>query len=269
MKKASYHNHSTFSDGAQTPEEYLIAARMQGIDILGFADHFYRDCPTPLKTPDWALQPNEEEHYFNTLETLANETKDIEIRIGLEFDWLEDNAMLLAPMASDSRLDYAIGSIHFVENESIDLSAMFWKSKSQDEVNEIIRRYWKNIVKMVNSSLFDIVGHLDLYKKFNAKATCDLSREISDALDAIKAADMVVELNTSGWHKDCRECYPNETLLKACFQREIPVTVSADAHRAELASTHFSRAYDILARVGYKSLARFRQRERFFEPLTF
>ena len=268
MKTASYHNHTTFSDGAQTPEEYLVAARAQGIDILGFADHYYRDCPYPIVMPDWALKRQDEASYFNTLQTLASETKDVEIRIGLEFDWLDDNTQVIAPMVQDPRLDYTIRSIHYVGNKSIDLSAIYWRTKSQDEVNEIICRYWHNVARMAETSLFDIAGHLDLYKKFNAKATCDLSREISDALDAIKAANMVVELNTSGWHKDCRECYPTEALLQACFKREIPVTVSADAHRAELASTYFSCAYDILARVGYKSLARFRQRERFFEPLS-
>lgn len=268
MKKASYHNHSTFSDGAETPSAFLLEARTQGIDILGFADHYYRDAPTPSSIPDWALQPANEADYFETLQSLAQETKDIEIRIGLEFDWLDDNVAWLTPMAKDERLDYTIGSVHFVGRESIDLSAHYWRSKTQDEVNETTRTYWKLLTAMANSRLFDIAGHLDLYKKFNAHATCDLSLEIQDALDAIKAADMVVELNTSGWHKDCRECYPTEEILRACYVREIPVTVSADAHRAELASTHFNRAYDILARIGYKQLARFRHRERYFETLS-
>jgi histidinol-phosphatase (PHP family) len=265
--KASYHNHSTFSDGINTPAEMVVAAREQGLDILGFAEHFYRDCPTPSSIPDWALQPTDETSYFETVKRLAEENQDLEIRIGLEFDWLNDNLQYLLPMTQHPALDYTIGSVHFVGRESIDLSPSYWFKMSEDERNETIRQYWCTLTAMVSSHAFDIVGHLDLYKKFNARPTIDLSKEINDALDAIKAANMTVELNTAGWVKDCKECYPNETLLQACFKREIPVLVSADAHNAQRVAENFNRAYDILARVGYRQLAYYRYRERFFLPL--
>lgn len=266
--RASYHNHSTYSDGAHTPAEMVVAAREQGLQILGFAEHYYRDCPNPIETPDWALQPNQEEAYFVELATLAKDNTDLEIRTGLEFDWLEDNAALLLPMTRDPRLDYTIGSVHIVGNESIDLSRHYWEQKSEDERNEVIRHYWRSLTAMAESHLFDIAGHLDLYKKFNAHATCDLSREINDALDAIKSSDMVVELNTAGWVKDCKDCYPHESILQACFKREIPVLVSADAHTAQRVAENYNRAYDLLARIGYRQLAYFRQRERFFIPFN-
>lgn len=266
LLRASYHNHSTFSDGAHSPAEMVLAARQQGLQILGFAEHYYRDCPHPTTTPDWSLQPQAEATYFETLAALADTHSDLEIRTGLEFDWLNDNLPLLQPMASDPRLDYTIGSVHFVDNESIDLSPSYWQTKSEEATNAIIRRYWQTLRAMVESHTFDIVGHLDLYKKFNVRASCDLSREINDTLDAIKAADMVVELNTAGWVKACKDCYPEETLVHACFKREIPVLVSADAHNAQRVADQFNRAYDLLARVGYRQLAYFRQRERFFVP---
>lgn len=266
--RASYHNHSTYSDGAHTPAEMVVDARERGLHILGFAEHYYRDCPMPVETPNWALQPDQEDAYFSELATLAEENSDIEIRIGLEFDWLDNNKSLLTPMAHDSRLDYTIGSVHIVGNESIDLSRLYWEQKSEEERNDIIRRYWHALTAMAESNLFDIAGHLDLYKKFNIRPTCDLSHEINDALDAIKASDMVVELNTAGWVKDCKECYPHESILQACFKREIPVLISADAHTAQRVAENYNRAYDTLFRIGYRQLAYFRQRERFFLPFN-
>lgn len=265
--RASYHNHSTFSDGAHTPAEMVHVAREQGLHILGFSEHYYRDCSTPTTTPDWALQPNEEEAYFTEIAKLANTTNDLDIRIGLEFDWLENNRCWLEDIAHDSRLDYTIGSVHFVGAESIDLSRSYWERMSEDERNETIRRYWQTLTAMAESHLFDIAGHLDLYKKFNARPSCDLSYEINNALDAIKAADMVVELNTAGWVKDCHEAYPHVDILNACFKREIPVLVSADAHTAQRVAEGFNQAYDLLARIGYRQLAYFQKRERFFRPL--
>ena len=206
MRRASYHNHTRFSDGADSPADFLRQALPQGIDILGFSDHYYRRQADDRDVPDWALAPDAEEAYFDTLAALAAEAP-IEIRVGLEFDWLEGSAAWLAAPARDPRLDYAIGSVHFLGDQTLDTDR------------------------------------------------------------AVKAAGMVVELNTSGWAKDCRECYPSEAILRACFAREIPVTVSADAHRASLATANFPRAYDLLARVGYRALTRFRGRERLTEPL--
>lgn len=266
MKRASYHNHTVFSDGAETPEEFLRQALTQGVEILGFADHYYRNPEDSDPFPEWALKPHLETRYFEVLSELKAKAP-IEIRTGLEFDWLDGSAPWLAPMAQDPRLDYAIGSVHYVGTTCFDCSRTLWESLSQEEIDDLVRRYWVAVREMAESGLFDIVGHIDLIKKFGFYAASDVTPWVREALDAVKAADMVVELNTSGWRKDCQECYPSETILRACYCREIPVTVSADAHRARFACSNFSRAYDLLARVGYTELTRFRARERFFEPL--
>ena len=266
MTRASYHNHTVFSDGAETPADFLRQAVAQGIGILGFSDHYYREGPGAEAAPEWALQPRFDDVYFQNIAEVAA-SAPIEVRVGLEFDWLDGSAAWYAKSARDPRLDYAIGSVHFVGRQSIDTDRAFWGGLSADELNATHRRYWQAVRDMAESRLFDIAGPLGLCKKFAFYPTEDLTVPIRDALDAIKAADMVVELNTSGWAKDCRECYPSEAILRACFRREIPVTVSADAHRACFVCANFPRAYDLLARVGYRRLARFRGRERFFEPL--
>lgn len=269
MKRASYHNHTVFSDGADTPEDFLMQAVSQGVEILGFSEHYFRQgSAVAEKAPEWALQPRLEERYFEVVAELG-ERGLAEVRTGLEFDWLEGSAAWLAPMAKDPRLDYAIGSVHYIGHESFDCSRNYWQKLSQDEVNEAHQRYWVAVREMAESALFDIAGHIDLVKKFAFYSSEDVTPLIRDALDAIKAADMAVELNTSGWAKDCREAYPSEAILRACLHREIPVTVSADAHRARFVCANFARAYDLLARVGYKEVARFRGRERYLETIAF
>ena len=51
---------------------------------------------------------------------------------------------------------------------------------------------------LAESGLFDIAAHLDLAKKFGFFATTDLTDVLEPALDAIAAADLVVEVNTAG-----------------------------------------------------------------------
>ena len=165
-------------------------------------------------------------------------------------------------------MDYTIGSVHFVGKDSIDLTRFYWERLSRDEINHVTRRYWQTLCDMVNSQLFDIAGHLDLVKKFNFYPTEDMSDVISETLDAIADTHMTVELNTAGWRKDCKACYPTEAILRECFRRDIPVTLSSDAHQAHLVAADFDRGADILARVGYTHVAQFRKRERILVPLT-
>ena len=97
-----------------------------------------------------------------------------------------------------------------------------------------------------------IVAHIDLPKKFGFYANCDLRKEIGEALDAIAAASNkpVVELNTAGWHKPCADGYPTLEILRECRRREIPVTISADAHQSEHLLRDFDKAAARLAEAG-------------------
>ncbi len=91
--------------------------------------------------------------------------------------------------------------------------------------------------------------------------------EIDAALDAIADADLVVELNTAGWHKPIRDAYPDEGLLRRCHRRAIPVTLSADAHQPDHLLRDFDRGAERLRAAGYDRIARFRERERRFVEL--
>lgn len=268
MMYASYHNHTTFSDGADAPDAFLPYAHAAGVTRLGFADHYYKASPQATEAPDWAIQPNQLECYFNTIAELAQTHTDIEIVTGLEFDWLEGSAAWLKPIATDSRLDYTIGSVHFVGDDSIDLSRTYWERLTPDEINDVSRRYWQTLRDMASSHLFDIAGHLDLIKKFNFYPTVDLSNVIAEALDAIRDANMTVELNTAGLRKDCKAYYPTDAILRECFRREIPITISSDAHQAHLVAADFDRAADALTRIGYTSFAVFHNRERTLIPFA-
>ena len=90
---------------------------------------------------------------------------------------------------------------------------------------------------------------------------------IAEALDAIAAAGMVVELNTAGWLRPCADAYPSLEILQACRTRGIDVTLSSDAHHPDFLTKDFERGAERLREAGFERIARFRNRERWFEPL--
>ena len=226
-------------------------------------------CP-PLpagRIPRWAMPPALLDEYVRTVHAHRGRSAPV-VRLGLELDWFPGHGQAIAAVIDDIDFDYLIGSVHSVDGFRIDMSAEEWRPLSEAERNERHRLYWQAVRSMAESGLYDIAGHLDLPKKFGFRATADLSDVIGEALDAIAAAGMIVELNTAGWHKPAEECYPTLEILRWCRQRDIDVTLSADAHRPEHLLRDFARGAELLIDAGFERIARFAERRVTFDRIA-
>jgi histidinol-phosphatase (PHP family) len=261
---ATYHNHSRWSDGKCTLQELRSGAVRLGVEELGVSDHL---ALTPWgEHVAWSMPVEAVSAY--AVDVLGLHQLDgPRIRLGLEVDWFPGHEVAIGRVLRRFPLDYVIGSVHYVDRFCIDSHAEKWERLTEPERNEIHRGYWERIRSMAESGLFDIAAHLDLTKKFGFHPRCDLRALIASALDAIAESKMVVELNTAGWHKPCRDAYPSLDILHECRRRLIPVTISADAHQAEHLLRDFDRAANRLAAAGYGEVVRFAQRRRYSEPL--
>lgn len=266
---ATYHNHSTYSDGKHTPTELARAATVMGVHELGVSDHYV--LREDGRTVEWTMPPEALPAYIDELKRLRDSLEASggpAIRIGLEVDWFPDHAALLHRALDHEALDYIIGSVHDVGEMTIDGSPARWQSLTETQRNDVHRRYWQHMRDLAESGVFDIVAHIDLPKKFGYYATVNLSAEIGAALDVIAAQpNLVVEINTAGWHKSCADAYPSEDIVAGCFRRGIPMTISADAHQADHLLRDFDRAAQRLRAAGYIEIARFAGRDMRMEPI--
>jgi histidinol-phosphatase (PHP family) len=261
---ATFHNHSAWSDGTPSFAEIYGFAESAGVDILGLSDHL---CIYPDGTvPDYSLAPSQIAQYLADVLSFRDRG-NIEVRVGLEFDWFEGHKELLAPVVERIPLDYRIGAIHHVEMHQFDTDASFWGSKTAEEQDAIYIKYWKLVREMADSRLFDIAAHLDLPKKFGFYPNSDIGWVIDEAIGSIKDAGMVVELNTAGFRMPCNDGYPSLDILQRCHRRDIPVTLSSDGHIPEHILFEFGRGLAILKEAGFTSITRFRDGDRWFEPL--
>jgi len=259
----SLHNHTTWGDGKASPAEMMTAAATQGVDELGISDHLV--LRPDREIPSWSLRPDQLDAYVSDLVRLRSEEGPA-VRIGLEVDWFPAHPERIRDTLHGLPLDYVIGSVHEIDGFVVDV-ADAWQDLRLDQQNEIHREYWHRIATLAGSGLFDIVAHLDLTKKHGYRPSIDLTREISAALDAIAAADLAVELNTSGWHFPAADAYPSEPLVTACRERCIPMLLSADAHEPAHVRRDFERGAARLRKAGYENLVRFEDRRRISAPL--
>jgi histidinol-phosphatase (PHP family) len=261
----SYHNHTKWSDGSATVAEMIDAARKAGFTELGISDH-YAIGPGDSQF-GWSLAPESLDSYVAEVRQAIASTQDITIRLGLEVDYFPKTIEQIRRRLALHPFDYLIGSVHFVGDFIIDLNAQPWEGLSEDPRNNIWRSYWQLLREVAQSGVCDIIGHFDLPKKFGFYPSIDLNEEALATLDAMAAADMAIEINTSGWDKPVGEAYPSLLYLREAKRRSIPLVINSDAHAADEVGRHFDRARQLALEAGYTELVRYEHRRRFSYPL--
>ena len=247
----SLHNHSRYSDGSGTIEEIIAVARTKNLAIIGISDHFLLS-PRYRRIPG-CMSEKQLEGYLEAVNAFKGKPGP-EVRAGLEVDFFPETAREIEAAVKSRPFDYLIGSVHIIDDVLIDAAperlppgARSLYGLPFEEQKLTLKRYWELILQMAESGLFDIAAHLDLPKKYGLNAAAGFEDEIAAVLKAIKKGRMMVELNTSGWHYPCQEQYPSVAILKQCKKLDIPIIISADAHKPEDIDRDFDKAEALLA----------------------
>lgn len=231
MQFISYHNHSNFSDGDNDMADMVLAARERGLSVFGMSDHYV---PFPDGTPvDWSMDLSRLDEYVQAVLDCRRrfQTDNFRVLLGLEVDFFPENATEIAAFLRQRPVDYLIGSAHFAGTFPIDHSKELWDDLgSQEAVDDVFHQYWHKILLLCQSNLYDIIGHLDLPKKFGYAPSYDQRPEIEAVLQAIRATGKKLELNTAGYAKLCREAYPAPWIVARARELGITVIPSSDAH---------------------------------------
>jgi len=249
------HNHTTRCNHAEgTVEEYVERAIDLGIDIYGFSEHAPMDFDEGYR-----LSFEEMDAYRDDILHAREKYKDrIEILLGYEVDWLPGH---MDDRVLDAKVDYLIGSVHFIDKWSFDNPEFIGGWKERD-IDEIWQAYFEATEAMAKSGKFDIVGHLDLIKVFKYLPKKDVRLLAKDSLRAIKDAGMVLELNTAGYRKPVGELYPSKALLEEAYSMDIPITFSSDAHAVDQIGFRYEDAVAVAKEVGYSEAVTFERREK-------
>ena len=253
------HNHTPrCNHAAGSVDAYIEKAIGEGIDIFGFSDH------APMGfDPKYRMGLEEMPDYEREVREAAEKYAGaIEVRLGYEVDWLPG---YMEERVLKAEVDYLIGSVHFIHQWGFDNPEFIGRYEGAD-IDAIWREYFELVEAMAKSGWFDIVGHLDLIKVFKYLPKTDIRLLAEKALDAIKQADMVLEINAAGYRKPIGEPYPSRALLEMAYERDIPITFGSDAHTPEQVGFKKEAIRRMAKEVGYTKAADFKGRERRLIP---
>lgn len=271
--RIDYHtHHERCGHAVGKLEEYVQRGIALGLERLGLSDHLPLIHVDPDSYyPEMAMPLAELPRYVEEcLELKERYRGRIELRVGLEADYIEGYEEQIRELLSPYPWDYLIGSVHFLGEWDITDHRQVhgWEGK---EVMDVYRRYYNAVKKSALSGLYDIIGHMDVIKRFGyGPQTAEDKAEVRElergALKAIASSGIAMELNASGLTKPCAEMFPAEHVLKEALKLGIPLTLGSDAHDPKKLGDGLQEARNLLWRTGFRELAVFDERRRASVP---
>lgn len=248
----SFHVHSTFCDGKNTPEEIILAALEKGVISIGFSSHGYTGFDSTYCLKDT-------EGYISEIQRLKEKYKDkIQIYLGVEEDAFS--------LVDRSKFDYIIGSSHYLLKDGeylpIDLDYDgFQKCLDllQYDIVSLAENYYDSFCKYIAYRKPDIVGHFDLITKFDELDNSRLLQnakynEIAEKYVKFAAeSNCIFEVNTGAIARGLRTTpYPSENLLYVLKNMDAKIILSSDSHSAETVDFGFEEMKQYLHDIGFR-----------------
>jgi len=258
--RTDYHIHSSFSDGRAAPEDYIAPAVAAGLKEIGFSEHLtlFRE------SLDWSMIASDVEPYLKYIDNLSRDVTSIKVRKGLEVDFFPGKEKGIYSLLNKTKLDYAIGSVHYLGDSAVDMGPEFYDGKNIDSLFEI---YFEKVTAAAASGLFDIIAHCDLIRIYGFKPSSDPENLYRNLARSFKIHDVAFEINTNGRNRPVGDFYPDRKYLRIFREENVPVCVNSDAHMPSRVAQHFDEAYELLRSAGYAEMAVFENRERFMIPI--
>ncbi len=261
-----YHVHlETGPYAMEWVNEYLEKAKKKGITDLGFSEHAYRFKQTQhLLYNSWIAKRQTEDldEYVSLIEKAKS--KGLPVKLGIELDYTPGKESELAKFIDNYPWDYVIGSVHWLGDWGFDLQEMIagWDERP---VIEIYEDYFAIIEQMLESRLFDILGHLDVIKVYGHKPEASEQKRLlalyNSVADKIDKSGIVVEMSTAGLRKPVRELYPAPELMKQLVARKIPMMINSDAHHPSQVGEFYEQGLAYLEDYGVNQTTIFTKRK--------
>lgn len=278
MMWSNYHSHCSFCDGRETMEEFAKYAIAKGVRKYGFSSH----APVPFHT-NWTMNADDYPDYAAEFQRLKTKYSDrIELFLGLEIDYILDCSNAKSNFFNDLKLDYAIGSIHYLDRLA---DGNYWTIDGpldefdrglhelfDGDIRRATKRFYEISKLMIEVGGFDILGHCDKitmhgskYSDFDLKSTW-YKNLFGEMLELTKRKGLILEINTKSL-TERGMTFPDKHFFNQILDLELPITVNSDCHYPSRVIDGFQAIYAHLKSVGFKNM--YQMSNGNFQPFEF
>ncbi len=208
--------------------------------------------------------------YFEALEQVREQFDgQLTIRAGVEIGEPHRFADRVDQLLDTYSYDFVIGSLHWVGDRLI-LSSDYFEGR---DIEDVYRPYFEEMLKMVSVGRFDIVGHIDVGKRygFDVQGSYDVTpyeEELREIYRVLVQRGKGIEINQGSVRRKVQEPAPNAVGLQWYREEggEI-LTLGSDGHQTDAVGYCLETAIDMAKSVGFTGVTGYQAREPF--PLSF
>ena len=265
----NFHSHTQFCDGRESMARMAGQALACGMKHYGFTPHSPIPLPSScnmsaLAVPDYVAE-------FQRLKELY--AGRLNLYLSMEIDYLGDRWGATNPYFDTIPLDYRLSSVHFVSTPDgerevdVDGRPQNFRAKMvehfDNDIRYVVDSFYARTLAMIEKGGFDILGHFDKIG-FNASSFSPgienepwYRRHIDNVIDAVRATDIIVEINTKaypapvGATPDQESVYeprlfPSPDVIRRLVSAGLPLVVNRDAHYSSRITAGRAAAFVII-----------------------
>jgi histidinol-phosphatase (PHP family) len=208
------------------PVEACNAAMQVGLNGLCFTDHIDFD-PRDIGVGffDW-------ESYENLISDTREKHPDFLVLTGFELNWQEKFKKHALEFLKDKKVDFVLGSVHWVSSGFINEDKTYEKRTFDDFIDE-----WnREALDLLERDICQGFAHLDYFYLQTRQAFPRIKREdifarVEDVVESLIKHGVSLEVNTSALRKGLHEPFPCHDFLKQYAKKGgTRVHLGSDAH---------------------------------------
>ncbi len=252
-------------------KKYLEIAEKNGVTDLGFSEHGYRfkQSKNILHNP-WIEERQTEDLDEYVSVVLKAKEQGLPVKLGVELDYIPGKEKEIKEFIDSQPWDYVIGSVHWLEDWGFDLNEMKKQWENQ-QIYKVYDKYFQIVGQLLDSKLFDIMGHVDVIKVFGHKPHEDdnhlLLKLYDQLIEKIVSSNITVEMSTAGLRKPVQELYPSPDIMERLSKNNVPMMINSDAHRPEHVGADYDKGIAYLRKYSIENISIFKERQRTIVPL--
>ena len=266
--KADYHVHPGYSlDATGTVDQYCRRALELGIEEICFTTHYdsdpFRKDIDAFVRIDGRMVPlsiNSVKRYIDDVRRAGEKyaPAGLTVRVGLEVDYAAHIEESLRRELDQFDLDYRLGAVHCLDHIAITASkeaGTYFESKS---AKEMLSEYYRVFGRAVQSGLFDVMAHLDGYKKYGLgfygeEILTGHRGLVEPVLELMAENDVGMEINTGVMRKGHKEFCPGLEIIKLALEKGVEIVAfGSDAHEVDQLGEGIQEAYLLVEKLKQK-----------------
>jgi len=270
-----YHIHPNYSiDAEGSIEEFCEEALRKGLKEIAFTTHLDTDtvaddCYILVSGKRVSTRSSV---WLEDYESCILEADDrykhegLRVRLGVEVDYIKDIEGALPERFHSTDFDIILGSMHLIDHIAISdhrANQVF----ERYTIEELAYKYYTHLQEAVESGLFDILAHIDLYRRYGQTYYGDGIRDIwkphiSNLANVMNRYNVGFEVNTSALRKGQNQPMPEASIINELKAEGVStVTVGSDAHTPQDIGSGFITAFRLLRQAGFSDISLFEKRK--------